>query len=90
MKSAQDAGEPMTHLPPQETQVNCGRARRRRALHAALMMNGPNFIKVDQVEAYAVVGRLGIGDPVVLVCGDIEVTVTVNKLERSRRLRNHS
>lgn len=44
------------------------------------------FIKVDPIEAYATVGRLGIGDPGVLVCGDIEVTVTVNKLERSRRL----
>ncbi|SDP33589.1 hypothetical protein SAMN04487914_108108 [Arthrobacter sp. ok909] len=44
------------------------------------------FIKVDPVEAYATVGRLGIGDLVVLVCGDIEVTVTVNKLERSRQL----
>jgi hypothetical protein len=44
------------------------------------------FIKVDPIEAYATVGRLGIGDPIVLVCGDIEVSATVNKLERSRRL----
>lgn len=34
-------------------------------------------------QLYALVGRLGIGDPVVLQCEDIEVTVTVMKLEKA-------
>lgn len=38
--------------------------------------------KVDNQDTYGIVGRLGIGDPVVLVVSDIEVTVKVEKLAR--------
>lgn len=44
------------------------------------------FITLDPSEQnYKTVGRLGIGDPVVLQCEDIEITVSVVKLEKAAK-----
>lgn len=40
------------------------------------------FINLAEPTAHAAISRLGIGDVVVLTSGDMDVTVTVEKLER--------